>query len=58
MIEQPKIYLGDSVYATFTGYSIVLTTENGLPEDPSNVIHLEQNEIRSLVDFVKKVGLR
>jgi len=27
-----KVYLGDSVYAKFEGYGIVLTTENGLPE--------------------------
>ena len=31
-----KQYLGDSVYADFDGFSIVLTTENGL--GPSNVI--------------------
>jgi len=45
-----KQYLGDSVYADFEHGSIVLTTENGLPSDPSNTIiindevwiHLEQ----------------
>ena len=37
-----KIYLGDSVYAEFiSDESVKLTTENGLPDDPSNVIILE-----------------
>ncbi len=36
-----KTYLGDSVYANFDGYHIILTTENGLPNDPSNRIALE-----------------
>lgn len=36
-----KSYLGDSVYADFDGYYIILTTENGLPNDPGNVIALE-----------------
>lgn len=34
-------YLGDSVYAHFDGYHIVLETRNGLPTDPSNTIALE-----------------
>lgn len=37
-----KTYLGDSVYAdTDADGRIVLTTENGLPRDPSNKIVLE-----------------
>jgi hypothetical protein len=36
-----KQYIGDSVYADFDGFHIILTTENGLPGDPSNRIALE-----------------
>lgn len=37
-----KIYLGDSVYASTDALGrVVLTTENGLPDDPSNKIVLE-----------------
>lgn len=47
-----KEYLGDSVYATW-GYrnSVILTTENGLPTDPSNTIYLEQSVIKALLRF-------
>lgn len=48
-----KVYLGDSVYADFDGYAVILTTENGLPSDPSNRIVLEPSVIHSLIDYVK-----
>lgn len=46
-----KQYLGDSVYAEFTGYEIVLTTENGLPYDPSNKIVLEPEVLDALFKY-------
>ena len=46
-----KVYLGDSVYAIYDGYNIVLTTENGLPNDPSNLIALEPSVLQALVNF-------
>jgi len=48
-----KIYLGDSVYANFDGYAIILTTENRLPTDPSNEIYMEPEVLDALVVFVK-----
>lgn len=45
--EKTKQYLGDSVYASFDGYSVILTTENGLPLDPSNRITLEPIVIKA-----------
>lgn len=36
-----KVYLGDSVYADHDGYHLILTTENGYPDDPRNRIALE-----------------
>ena len=55
MPQQQKVYLGDSVYASFDGYSIWLTTENGLPTDPSNRICLEPSVYQSLVDYVESL---
>ena len=46
-----KTYLGDSVYADFDGYAVVLTTENGYPDDPRNRIVLEPAVLRGLNDF-------
>lgn len=43
-----KRYLGDSVYAQYDGYHIVLTTENGLPDDPSNTIALDNSVLHAL----------
>lgn len=50
-----KVYLGDSVYATFDGYHIVLTTENGVPGDPSNRIALEPTVLRNLSEYEKQL---
>lgn len=41
-----KAYLGDSVYADYDGYHIILTTENGY--GPSNTIALEPGVLRAL----------
>lgn len=46
MNTSTKVYLGDSVYADFDGYHIVLTTENGA--DPSNTICLEPEVLDAL----------
>jgi hypothetical protein len=50
-----KQYLGDSVYVLFDGYGLWLTTENGLPTDPSNEIFLEPEVYASLLIFVKRI---
>ena len=50
-----KIYLGDSVYALYDGYHIVLTTENGLPNDPSNKISLDASVLSILRLFEKQI---
>jgi len=49
-----KEYIGDSVYATFDGPAMQLTTENGLPDDPSNFIYLEPEVVKSLLNFIFK----
>lgn len=45
-----KVYLGDSVYAAFDGYMIVLTTDNG--DGASNTIYMEPSVIDALNLFV------
>lgn len=47
MSEQDKIYLGDSVYASWDGSMVKLTTENGF--GPSNVIFLEPEILQRLI---------
>ena len=50
-----KEYLGDSVYVDRDDYGgIVLTTENGSPLDPSNIIVLEPEVYDALVRYVKR----
>lgn len=50
-----KAYIGDSVYAEFDGWHIVLTTENGYPDDPRNKICLDPNVWDMLVMYVNRV---
>lgn len=50
-----KIYLGDSVYCQFDGHGFVLTTENGMPHDPSNKIYLEPEVIHALFRNVNRI---
>ena len=54
--ENTKQYIGDSVYAEFNGYEIILTTENGLPFDPSNRIVLEPEVLDSLLKYAARHG--
>lgn len=51
-----KTYLGDSVYADFDGYHIVLTTENGGMF--SNKICLEPSVYEALVAYTKRLYLQ
>jgi hypothetical protein len=49
-----KRYLGDSVYADDDGYRIILTTENGYPDDPRNRIALDLEVRNALVTLIKE----
>lgn len=51
-----KCYLGDSVYIQVGSYvgEIILTTENGLPGDPSNRIAMEAREVDGILRFLKR----
>ena len=50
-----KTYLGDSVYAELDGNSVVLTTENGYPDDPRNKIVLDPLTYAALIYWVKSL---
>jgi hypothetical protein len=49
----PKMYLGDGVYVEFDGYSLVLTTENGI--ETTNRIVLEPEVYSNLVEYVDRL---
>lgn len=48
-------YLGDSVYADFDGFCLILTTNNGLPDDPSNTIYIEPLVYDALVRYMERI---
>jgi len=45
-------YLGDGVYATWTGHSVILTTGTHVEVDADSVIHLDPNMTAALAIFV------
>ena len=55
-MSEDKVYLGDSVYADFDGFGIVLTTENG--QGASNTIFLEPSVLASLNEYVDRLNSR
>ena len=56
--ESTKYYLGDSVYAELSGYTIILTTENGVPFDPSNKIVIEPDVLKELFRYATHYGVK
>jgi len=58
MPDPGKTYLGDSVYAQFDGNGIWLTTENGLPNDPSNRIYMEPEVVVAFETYVATLRSR
>lgn len=51
-----KEYLGDSVYVEFDGNNLILTTENGYPDDPRNKIVLEPQVFISLLEYATRIN--
>ncbi len=48
-----RAYLGDSVYAEIDEFGdLLLTTNNGYPDDPRNRIVLESSVLSALYDFL------
>lgn len=50
-----KAYLGDSVYVEIEDGMVKLTTNNGHPDDPRNVICLEEQTVRALMDWFVRI---
>jgi hypothetical protein len=46
-----KRYLGDSVYVEIENGTLKLTTNNGYPDDPRNVIYLEPEGLHALNQY-------
>ena len=53
MSDDFKDYLGDSVYARFDGYHIVLYLDNGLGVD--TMIALEPDVRKKVVNYIKRI---
>jgi hypothetical protein len=51
-MKNGKVYLGDGVYASWDGYHIVLTTENGI--ETTNTIYLDSSVIEALIKYHRK----
>jgi hypothetical protein len=51
-----KEYLGDSVYVTFDGYMLTLTTSNGIED--TNTVHLEPQVYEALSRYVSAIRAR
>ena len=49
-----KSYLGDSVYVEYEDGMVKLTTWNGHPDDPRNVIYLESEVYGALLRWVER----
>ena len=52
-MSDTKVYLGDSVYADFDGYHIVLYLDNGY--GPKNHIALEPQVLEALEHYRKRM---
>jgi len=50
-----KEYLGDSVYIEDGGYELILTTENGLPNDPSNKIVFDDSVLHNFLIYIERL---
>lgn len=52
-----KQYLGDSVYVDVEDGMVKLTTENGLPDDPSNTIYLEADVLVAFAAYLRRLDI-
>lgn len=50
-----KRYLGDSVYVDVEAGMLKLTTENGYPDDPRNLIYLEPSVLHELLRYIEEL---
>lgn len=53
-----KEYLGDSVYVADGDGVVILSTDNGDPMGPSNIIYLEDETMEKLIAYYNKMVAR
>ena len=51
-----KHYLGDGVYIEFDGFTIILTTENGI--EVTNTIVLEPEVLNNFTEYITRFSLK
>ena len=56
--ETMKTFVGDSVYAEWDGCELILTTDNGYPDDPRNRIVLDPQVWSALVQWLDRAKFR
>ena len=50
-----KAYIGDSVYVEIDQFGeVVLTTENGYPDDPRNRIVMESSVLQQFEEYIER----
>jgi hypothetical protein len=52
-----KTYLGDSVYVEIEDGMIKLTTNNGYPDDPRNVIFMEPAVLNGFIQWLQHLKI-
>ena len=52
------IHLGDGAYATFTGYSFIITANHHLPSEATDTVHLDAGALRNLIAFAERCEAR
>ena len=53
MPEVKKVYLGDAVFARYDGFSVWLTTENGI--EATNTICIDPEVAQALIDYIELI---
>lgn len=49
-------YIDHSVYAEFDGFHVILTTNNGYPDDPRNKIFMSPTVVIGLIKYLDKLS--
>lgn len=49
-----SIHLGDGAYATFTGYSYILTANHADPMQATDVVHLDERALENLIALKRR----
>lgn len=56
-MSKHKDYIGDSVYVEIDHGGVKLTTNNGYPDDPRNVIYMEVSVLDAFLAWLQRVQM-